>query len=186
MTRASDLLAAFHGGVRVNHHDPRARARLRAIKIAPCDACDGRFLPSDDGFLAYVTVVHAGIAGHVIDLVAWRPDDPSMWWLWSGAVSVLGQRSLDVDSLDDGPILVHPNPADWLEGCYEASDTGRRDDANVCVVAWDDPAAVRLAFAAARHRRVICTDIATAERLAGALTPPVERWDIHVLVKEGR
>lgn len=66
----------------------------------------------------------------VVDLLAFKPGDPSRWWSRRGIVSALGEESLP--SFDDASVWVRRNPLKWLQ----AGATG------ICPIDAD-PAAVR-------------------------------------------
>lgn len=67
----------------------------------------------------------------IIDLVAWRPDCPSVWWLRTGSAIALGEWLIGPGSLADGPVAVHRTPMDWLRAagdgvCLLTGDQGER------------------------------------------------------------
>ena len=69
----------------------------------------------DDGQKAFVMPVVERSAVidtlAVVDILAFRPSDPTTWWLRLGAASILG----DVEALDpDHPARIYPTPLHWL------------------------------------------------------------------------
>ncbi len=51
----------------------------------------------------------------LIDMIAWRPDDPTHWWFRQGGVDmVLGADNLDLAHTAGRPISLHQTPLDWL------------------------------------------------------------------------
>lgn len=80
------------------------------VETAP----DGLFTPSERGLPAYVQAVAEwdgdwGIAD-TVDLVAWRPSEPSRWWWRCGTACALGDGLLDGDE----PVRVVGSPLAWL------------------------------------------------------------------------
>ncbi len=73
---------------------------------------DGLFEFNDDGIKAYLMPVLAGgRCSDVIDILAFRPADPTIWWLHQGMVSILG----DVTELDpDRPARIYATPLDYF------------------------------------------------------------------------
>ena len=69
----------------------------------------------DDGQKAFVmpVVERSAVVDSlvVVDALAFRPSDPTTWWLRLGAASILG----DVEALDPNhPARIHPTPLHWL------------------------------------------------------------------------
>ena len=51
----------------------------------------------------------------LIDMIAWRPDDPTHWWFrLDGIDMVLGADNLDLAHTAGRPISLHQTPLDWL------------------------------------------------------------------------
>ncbi len=67
--------------------------------------------------------IYSGVENPVlIDMLAWRPDDPARWWYRQGDVDVvLGAAHLDLAHAEAWPISLHRTPLDWLRaGCRGA------------------------------------------------------------------
>ncbi len=71
----------------------------------------------------------------LIDMIAWRPDDPARWWYRQGDVDVdLGDGHLDLAHTEGWPITFEPTPLDWLRaGCRGACLLG------YCEARWAGP-----------------------------------------------
>ena len=52
----------------------------------------------------------------LIDLIAWRPDDPTRWWYRTGEGDALGIDNLDLAHTEGWPISFATTPLDWLRG----------------------------------------------------------------------
>lgn len=109
------------GGLSARQHT----VGLMTIEVA----ADGSFTPFPDGFPACVVAVvwpeaHAfGDAG-IFDLVAFKTDDPSRWWLRAGTAFALGEHLLGLPD----PVSVVRTPVDWLACGGDA----------VCILDWSD------------------------------------------------
>ena len=90
---------------RIEWPGPLGVARIQTYR-------DGLFEFNDDGIRAFMMpVTDAGRYSDIIDTLAFRPADPTTWWLHQGATSVLG----DVTALDpDRPARIYATPLDWL------------------------------------------------------------------------
>ena len=66
--------------------------------------------------------IYSGVENPVlIDMIAWRPDDPARWWYRTGEGAVLGVDHLDLAHTEAWPISLHRTPLDWLRaGCRGA------------------------------------------------------------------
>lgn len=53
------------------------------------------------------------VSNEVVDLLAFRPVDPSRWWSRRGIVAALGEESLP--SFDDASVWVWRDPLAWLK-----------------------------------------------------------------------
>ena len=85
----------------------------------------GLYQPGD-GPLHVLSPVYA--AGDVIDIVAWRSDQPMNWAWRTGLGWALGADELHRDYWPgDAPLTVHATPLDWLR----AGGTG------LCVLDWE-------------------------------------------------
>lgn len=80
----------------------------------------GRWEPMFRGDRAYVLPVHSP-AGRIVDLVAFRIETPSSFWLRDGAGVMLGHDALGHAEHYREPLTVHETPFDWLrsggQGC---------------------------------------------------------------------
>ncbi len=66
--------------------------------------------------------IYCGVENPVlIDMIAWRPDDPPCWWYRTGDSHALGADHLDLAHVEGWPISLHRTPLDWLRaGCRGA------------------------------------------------------------------
>jgi hypothetical protein len=66
--------------------------------------------------------IYSGVENPVlIDMIAWRPDDPARWWYRTGEGDALGIDNLDLAHVEGWPISLHKTPLDWLRaGCRGA------------------------------------------------------------------
>jgi hypothetical protein len=154
--------------------------KLRVGTVVPCtgDGC-GLFQPDEGGREVFLARVQFGTAGRTSDLVAWTPSKPERWRLRTGTAMLLGAEAVAIESLEDGPLYLEPNPAAWI-----AAGADRHERA--CILDWSPPQ-VRLALAQARHRRIVCANLRLGQRLASAVKPPPEDWRIHVALQgDGR
>ena len=84
------------------------------------------WMPEPTGTPAFVLPVWNGPAPSIyqavehpllIDMIAWRPDDPATWWYRQGEVYlVLGDAHLDLAHAEGWPICFATTPLDWLRG----------------------------------------------------------------------
>ncbi len=92
------------------------------LEMAP----DGLFTPSEAGLLAYVQPVAEWDSDYgvsdIVDLVAWRPSEPSRWWWRCGTAFALGDGLLDGDE----PVPVVGTPLAWLAAGGKA----------LCILDW--------------------------------------------------
>jgi hypothetical protein len=100
---------------------------IGTARVAPL--ADGTFDYADDGLAACLVAVvdhwrEPDDAG-VVDIIAFSPDDPSRWWLRTGAAYALGAHLLDLCE----PILVVATPVEWLSHAGEA----------LCILDWSKP-----------------------------------------------
>ena len=82
------------------------------------------FQYADDGPWAHMIPV-ATAGGDVIDVVAYFPEQPRLWWLHKGTATILGEEDLSRASYYDQPILLVETPLDWL-----------RKQSTACIVDW--------------------------------------------------
>ena len=93
--------------------------------------------PDADGIEAVMIACHAApprlpdgrwrAPNEVVDLVAFRPADPSRWWSRRRLVAALGEETLS--ELSEEPVRVWRNPLHWLKAgavgvCPVSTDTG--------------------------------------------------------------
>lgn len=55
-------------------------------------------------------------SGHLVDLCAWRTEQPSRWWLRTGAGWALGADDLLSSAWCDARRVLFASPLDWLKG----------------------------------------------------------------------
>lgn len=72
---------------------------------------DLRAAPVFEGSFPIATVEEMVLA----DIVAWPPDNPTVWWHRTNESSMLGRQHL-VWALEDGkPLAIHATPLDWVK-----------------------------------------------------------------------
>jgi hypothetical protein len=133
---------------------------------------DGLFEPADHGEPVVIQAVHddagraLGDAG-LIDLIAWRTDEPERWWWRCGTAWALGHELL---GLDDGEaVLVVATPCEWLASAGKA----------VCLLDWS-PASQ--AWPGLRHGPSLTfNDEALRQRVRNGLvqSAPLPIMEIH-------
>ncbi len=119
--------------------------RAGGMAVARIGTTGRLWMPEPTGTPTFILPVWAGPAPSIysiiespvlIDMIAWRPDDPSRWWYRTGEGDTLGIDNLDLAHAEGWPISLHRTPLDWLRaGCRgavlldrcEAGWTGRRD-----------------------------------------------------------
>ena len=95
----------------------------------------------------------------LVDLVAWRPDNPDDWWLrYDDATPILGVRELRIAAYFRSPITLYLTPEAWCR----AADDGHH---GVVILNWDAP----LDELFAGVGRVECDDPEHSARLVKAL-----------------
>jgi hypothetical protein len=116
------------------------------IAVAEIEECDGCYVPSEGGPLAFITPVR--IAGDLVDLAAWRPMQPNRWLLRTGSGWCLGEQAILGDW--QGALTLQATPLDWLRsGCegvvvLDWSSSEVRQLANLQTVRVSDPAVGRM------------------------------------------
>ncbi len=100
------------------------RHRAGGLAVARISTVGRLWTPEPNGTPAFVLPVWDGPAPSIycgvenpvlIDMIAWRPDDPARWWYRQGAVdAVLGAGHLDLAHVEGWPISLHQTPLDWL------------------------------------------------------------------------
>ena len=178
----TDLLAELNSaarGVRQPHLD-----RLRALgvsirwlaqtgmQIAPFGVAQsevskaGLYQVSPDAGLLNV-IIPVVEDGALVDLCAFRTDDPGNWALRTGNGWALGLGQGMGEYMWGLPVHLYSDPLDWLRGSGEG----------ICVLDWASPEIHRLDVL----ENVVCSDQATAALLQRALTRPVRVPNISVL-----
>ncbi len=104
--------------------------RAGGLAVARIGTTGRLWMPEPTGTPAFVQPVWNGPAPSVycgvenpvlIDMIAWRPDDPSRWWYRTGDGDALGINNLDLAHVEGWPITFEPTPLDWLRaGCRGA------------------------------------------------------------------
>ncbi len=119
--------------------------RAGGLAVARIGTTGRLWMPEPTGTPAFILPVWNGPAPSIysgvenpvlIDMIAWRPDDPTRWWYRQGEVDlVLGAEHLDLAHVEGWPITFEPTPLDWLRadcrgavllGYCEARWTGSR------------------------------------------------------------
>lgn len=132
--------------------------------VCASDDGQGLYVPDIDGELRLVLPVHED--GELVDLVAFRSDDPESWLLRTGYGWALG--------LEDGlgrhtwgyPVPLSVSPLEWLQGGAEG----------LVVLDWDAPELHYLADLP----HLVCSSDALATQLRTALSRPVRFPTISV------
>ncbi len=114
----------------------------RAGGLAVARICTvGRlWMPEPTGTPAFILPVWNGAAPSIycgvetpvlIDMLAWRPNDPPCWWYRTGDGDALGIDNLDLAHTEGWPICFATTPLEWLRGnCRGACLLG------YCEAAW--------------------------------------------------
>lgn len=130
---------------------------------------DGLFTPSEDGLPAYVQPVAEwdddyGVSD-IVDLVAWRPSEPSRWWWRCGTAFALGDGLLDGDE----PVPVVGTPLAWLAAGGKA----------LCILDWSIVSPVWTDMRSAPP--LIFTDDRLRQRVRNHLTrsAPMPNLELH-------
>ncbi len=89
---------------------------------------DGTWSPSErHGVRAVLLPIFDPRGGEdLIDVVAWRVEEPRKWWLRRGIATHLGQQDLEQCWWEDRPIKLISRPRDWM------FDSGP----SVCILQW--------------------------------------------------
>ena len=117
----------------LGQHDVTREAIHRAggLAVARISTVGRLWMPEPTGTPAFILPIWDGPAPSIysgaenpvlIDMIAWRPDDPARWWYRQGEVDVvLGIDNLDLAHTEGWPISLHRTPLDWLRaGCCGA------------------------------------------------------------------
>ena len=115
--------------------------RTGGMAVARISAPGRLWMPEPTGTPAFILPVWNGPAPSIycgvenpalIDMIAWRPDDPTRWWLRQGDIdAVLGADNLDLAHTEGWPICFATTPLEWLRGnCHGACLLG------YCEAAW--------------------------------------------------
>ncbi len=152
--RGDRQLLEQHGVAREAIH------RAGGVAVARISTTGRLWMPEPTGTPAFILPVWAGPAPSIyygvenpvlIDMIAWRPDDPAAWWYRQGEVDlVLGAEHLDLAHTEGWPISFTTTPPEWLRGnCRGAVLLG------YCEAQWagarhqEDEAALRVWWGAA-------------------------------------
>ncbi len=119
--------------------------RAGGLAVARIGTTRRLWMPEPTGTPAFVLPVWTGPAPSIyqavehpllIDMIAWRPDDPARWWYRQGETAVLGIDHLDLAHVEGWPISFATSPAEWLRGnCHGACLLG------YCEAGWWEVAA---------------------------------------------
>ncbi len=123
-----------------------AAYRTGGLAVARINAGGRLWAPEPAGTPAFVlptwdgpapSIYQAVESPRLIDLIAWRPDDPTQWWCRLGDVDVvLGADLLDLAHTAGRPISLHQTPLQWLQ-----ADCRGACMLNYCEAAWGRMAA---------------------------------------------
>ncbi len=152
--RGDRQLLKQHGVTREAIH------RAGSVAVARISTTGRLWMPEPTGTPAFILPVWAGPAPSIyygvenpvlIDMIAWRPNDPSQWWYRTGEGGALGIDNLDLAHTEGWPISLHRTPLDWLRascrgavllGHCEAQWAGGRHREDEAVLrAWWEAAA---------------------------------------------
>ncbi len=102
--------------------------------------------------------------GEVVDLVSWRPADPSTWTLHYDLAALIGEEAADRAAWFDDVLEIHATPLDWIRHC------GR----GAVVLDWSHylPSHIQC-------RRLLVKNRSLARRLHNALVSPAPNVDIR-------
>jgi len=90
---------------------------------------DGRF--AFDGDTDAIVVSARDRHGHIVDAVAFTPEDKCRWYMREGTMSILGAQEVAGAEVGGGPLPLHPTPSAWLQA----------DGIGAVVLDWDAPLA---------------------------------------------
>jgi hypothetical protein len=133
----------------------------------------GDWLPSETGKL-FVILPEPPLAmidapewptSALIDLIAFRPDNPTCWWSRTGASVLLNGDAVAKADFFDRPLVIHPDPLAWMVSGGEG----------VVVLDWS----AHLPFYLSGPI-LAASSLALAERLDQALNHPPPRTKILV------
>ncbi len=134
--------------------------RAGGVAVARISTTGRLWMPEPTGTPAFILPVWADPAPSIyygvenpvlIDMIAWRPDDPAAWWYRQGEADlVLGAEHLNLAHIEGWPISFATTPLEWLRGnCHGACLLG------YCEARWtssrhhEDEAALRAWWGAA-------------------------------------
>ena len=119
--------------------------RAGGLAVARISTVRRVWMPEPNGTPAFILSIWNGAAPSIycgvenpvlIDMIAWRPDDPARWWYRTGEGAVLGVEHLDLAHVEGWPISFATTPLKWLHGnCHGACLLG------YCEAAWWEVAA---------------------------------------------
>ncbi len=98
--------------------------RAGGLAVTRISTAGRLWMPESTGAPAFVSPVWAGAAPSIyssvetpvlIDMIAWRPDDPTRWWYRTGEGAVLGTDNLDLAHAEGWPICLARSPLEWLQ-----------------------------------------------------------------------
>ena len=100
-----------------------ATHRAGGLAVARIDTTGRLWSPEPTGTPSFILPVWNGAAPSIycgvenpvlIDMIAWRPDDPACWWYRTREGDALGIDNLDLAHVEGWPISLHQTPLDWL------------------------------------------------------------------------
>ena len=165
---SSDLIAEYKAAVDRLLADPDAIRAMFAcgINIVLWSLMHGRLGVEPVGITpnarAFVQPVIA--YGQLVDLVSWRPTDPTTWNLRRGHAVLLGAEQADRAALFDEPLAMHATPLDWLRGFGEGAT----------VIDWDCHLPLHISAT-----RLLVDDAALSHRLRKTLAAPPVAYEIR-------
>ncbi len=169
MTRSSDLTAEYAKAVDRLLADPDAIRAMFAcgINTVLWSLMHGRLgieplgiTPNGKAFVQPVVAYE-----ELVDLISWRPTDPTTWHLRLGHTVLLGAEQADRAAQFDEPLTMHATPLDWLRGFGEGAT----------VIDWDCHLPFHLSA-----RRMLVADQDLKVRLSRALAAPPVQFEIRL------
>lgn len=82
---------------------------------------DGTWTPAPPGTGRRLLAMAVEVDGEIIDIVAWQPRRPDIWWLRLGVATILGADAIDASHWRGEPVVLHETPEDWVRARGEGA-----------------------------------------------------------------
>ena len=167
MSRSYDLMDEFDRAVERLLADEAAIRRMfdLGVDVDHWTRHRGQFGLWPLGIIANGSFIQPVVAyDDIVDLVSWRPADPSTWHLRLGHAVLLGEEIADKAALFDEPLVIYSTPLEWLKHFGQGS----------CVIDWDCHLPFHLSAT-----RMLVHDRGLNNRLTRALTAPPITFEIR-------